>query len=67
MNTRNPDRSDSARSVLFDLDATAIDSVYQHGLAWRGALESLGTAQSVRRIHRPRWDGWGIAPERFTW
>jgi HAD superfamily hydrolase (TIGR01509 family) len=37
---------------LFDLDGTLIDSVYQHVLAWREALEQGGIRLSVWRIHR---------------
>jgi HAD superfamily hydrolase (TIGR01509 family) len=46
--------STSRRStaVLFDLDGTLVDSVYQHVLAWREALESAGIGLSVWRIHR---------------
>src|SRR5439155_12690061 len=39
-------------AFLFDLDGTLIDSVYQHLLAWREALERAGTQLSVWRIHR---------------
>jgi HAD superfamily hydrolase (TIGR01549 family) len=39
-------------SFLFDLDGTLVDSVYQHVLAWREALESEGIQLSVWRIHR---------------
>jgi len=39
-------------SLLFDLDGTLVDSVYQHVLAWREALESAGLELSVWRIHR---------------
>jgi HAD superfamily hydrolase (TIGR01509 family) len=43
----------SARpALLFDLDGTLIDSVYQHVLAWREALEAEGIDLSVWRIHR---------------
>ena len=38
--------------VLFDLDGTLVDSVYQHVLAWREALEHVGIELSVWRIHR---------------
>lgn len=38
--------------ILFDLDGTLIDSVYQHVLAWREALERAGIQLSVWRIHR---------------
>lgn len=37
---------------LFDLDGTLVDSVYQHVLAWREALDAEGIALSVWRIHR---------------
>jgi beta-phosphoglucomutase-like phosphatase (HAD superfamily) len=37
---------------LFDLDGTLVDSVYQHVLAWREALEKVGIELSVWRIHR---------------
>lgn len=39
-------------AFLFDLDGTLIDSVYQHVLAWREALESGGIHLAVWRIHR---------------
>jgi HAD superfamily hydrolase (TIGR01549 family) len=39
-------------AMLFDLDGTLLDSVYQHVLAWREALEQLGIELSVWRIHR---------------
>ena len=39
-------------AVLFDLDGTLVDSVYQHVLAWREALEHEGIDLSVWRIHR---------------
>lgn len=39
-------------SFLFDLDGTLVDSVYQHVLAWREALESCGIQLAVWRIHR---------------
>ena len=39
-------------SFLFDLDGTLIDSVYQHVLAWREALQSVGVSLSVWKIHR---------------
>ena len=37
---------------LFDLDGTLVDSVYQHVLAWKEALDSEGVELSVWRIHR---------------
>ncbi|MEX2263724.1 MAG: HAD family hydrolase [Bryobacteraceae bacterium] len=39
-------------AFLFDLDGTLVDSVYQHVLAWREALESRGIQLAVWRIHR---------------
>src|SRR5258708_5245636 len=39
-------------AFLFDLDGTLVDSVYQHVLAWREALEHAGMELSVWRIHR---------------
>jgi HAD superfamily hydrolase (TIGR01509 family) len=42
----------SPPAFLFDLDGTLIDSVYQHVLAWREALEETGMELSVWRIHR---------------
>jgi HAD superfamily hydrolase (TIGR01509 family) len=39
-------------AILFDLDGTLVDSVYQHVLAWREALEAGGIRLSVWRIHR---------------
>ncbi len=43
----------SARpALLFDLDGTLVDSVYQHVLAWRDALHDEELDLSVWRIHR---------------
>jgi HAD superfamily hydrolase (TIGR01509 family) len=39
-------------AFLFDLDGTLVDSVYQHVLAWREALELADIELSVWRIHR---------------
>jgi HAD superfamily hydrolase (TIGR01509 family) len=39
-------------AFVFDLDGTLVDSVYQHVLAWRDALETAGIELSVWRIHR---------------
>ena len=38
--------------MLFDLDGTLVDSVYQHVLAWKEALETMEIPLSVWRIHR---------------
>ena len=53
--SRKSTRKKSAAHVpafLFDLDGTLMDSVYQHVLAWREALEKAGIELSVWRIHR---------------
>ena len=39
-------------AFLFDLDGTLVDSVYEHVLAWREALEQVRIELSVWRIHR---------------
>jgi HAD superfamily hydrolase (TIGR01549 family) len=65
-------------AFLFDLDGTLVDSVYQHVLAWREALEAEGIDISVWRIHRKigmsgglftnmllRETGFHIDPERI--
>jgi HAD superfamily hydrolase (TIGR01509 family) len=47
---QEPARNGTA--FLFDLDGTLVDSVYQHVLAWREALEKAGIELAVWRIHR---------------
>jgi len=47
-----PKTSAGAPAILFDLDGTLVDSVYQHVLAWRDALELAGMPLAVWRIHR---------------
>ncbi len=39
-------------AFLFDMDGTLVDSVYQHVLAWREALEESGIQLAVWQIHR---------------
>jgi HAD superfamily hydrolase (TIGR01509 family) len=39
-------------ALVFDLDGTLVDSVYQHVLAWHDALHASGIELSVWRIHR---------------
>ena len=39
-------------SVVFDLDGTLVDCVYQHVLSWHEALQEQGIELSVWRIHR---------------
>ena len=41
-----------AQGLLFDLDGTLVESVYQHVLAWQDALDAAGIELSVWRIHR---------------
>ena len=48
MDTKSPTQT----AFLFDLDGTLVDSVYQHVLAWREALEAGGIRLAVWRIHR---------------
>jgi HAD superfamily hydrolase (TIGR01549 family) len=51
--TIDADRTSQTRTAfLFDLDGTLVDSVYQHVLAWREALEAGGIRLAVWRIHR---------------
>src|SRR5919202_7097389 len=45
-------RMSNEPAFLFDLDGTLVDSVYQHVLAWREALEEAGIELAVWRIHR---------------
>jgi HAD superfamily hydrolase (TIGR01549 family) len=44
--------ADRQAALLFDLDGTLVDSVYQHVLAWTAALHEEGIELSVWRIHR---------------
>jgi HAD superfamily hydrolase (TIGR01509 family) len=44
--------SSAPPALLFDLDGTLIDSVYQHVLAWQEALTLFGIELSVWKIHR---------------
>jgi HAD superfamily hydrolase (TIGR01549 family) len=39
-------------AIIFDLDGTLVDSVYQHVIAWREALEEIGVSLAVWKIHR---------------
>ncbi len=65
-------------AFLFDLDGTLVDSVYQHVLAWKTALDSENIELSVWRIHRKigmsgglftnqllRETGFAIEPDRI--
>jgi HAD superfamily hydrolase (TIGR01509 family) len=42
----------TAPAILFDLDGTLVDSVYQHVAAWHEALGACGITLSMWRIHR---------------
>jgi HAD superfamily hydrolase (TIGR01509 family) len=44
--------AERSTAFLFDLDGTLVDSVYQHVLAWREALDREAIPLSVWRIHR---------------
>jgi len=46
-------RTNACRTaLLFDLDGTLVDNVYEHVLAWREAFEKAGIELAVWRIHR---------------
>src|ERR671930_2530423 len=47
-----PNKAAPRAAFLFDLGGTLVDSVYQHVLAWREALEQAGIELAVWRIHR---------------
>src|ERR1700736_3553785 len=53
-------------TLLFDLDGTLIDSVYQHILAWREALEQVGIELSNWKIHRRIGMSDGLIVHAFT-
>jgi len=39
-------------ALVFDLDGTLVDTVYQHVMAWHEALNDCGIELSIWRIHR---------------
>lgn len=39
-------------ALIFDLDGTLVDTVYQHVLAWRAALHQCGFDVDMWRLHR---------------
>jgi HAD superfamily hydrolase (TIGR01509 family) len=53
-------------ALLLDLDGTLTDSVYQHALAWRKALELGGIKLSVWRIHRRIGMSGGLLAESLS-
>jgi HAD superfamily hydrolase (TIGR01509 family) len=52
MSRHATERPDGPPALLFDLDGTLIDSVYQHVLAWQEALTAVGIDLAVWRLHR---------------
>ncbi len=50
--TASQARAFNQPAFLFDLDGTLIDSVYQHVVAWREALEGVGINLPIWKIHR---------------
>jgi HAD superfamily hydrolase (TIGR01549 family) len=50
--SNNQNTAATRQAFLFDLDGTLVDSVYQHVLAWREALEDGEIHLAVWRIHR---------------
>src|SRR3954452_18468474 len=50
--SRRRDEGRPRGAVLFDLDGTLIDSVYEHVLAWRDALRAESIDLPVWSIHR---------------
>src|SRR5512132_3253251 len=52
MKTMNARTTARQGALLFDLDGTLVDNVYQHVLAWREAFEKGGIELAVWRIHR---------------
>jgi beta-phosphoglucomutase-like phosphatase (HAD superfamily) len=55
------------QAFLFDLDGTLVDSVYQHVLAWREALEAGGIHLAVWRIHRQIGMSGGLFVNALAW
>jgi HAD superfamily hydrolase (TIGR01509 family) len=52
-------------AFLFDLDGTLIDSVYEHALAWREALEKAGISLPAVSVHRRIGMSGGILVHAF--
>ena len=48
----SPTQLSARPALLFDLDGTLVDSVYQHVLAWREALHKEAFDLSFWRLHR---------------
>jgi phosphoglycolate phosphatase-like HAD superfamily hydrolase len=47
-----PSAADTPAAVLFDVDGTLVDTVYQHVMAWWEAFDAAGHAVSGYDIHR---------------
>ncbi len=52
MEARKKTSEETRVAFLFNLDGTLVDSVCQHVLTWREALEAAGIELPVWRIHR---------------
>jgi len=52
MQKRSEEATSNRPGFLFDLDGTLVDSNYQHALAWKEALESIGFDIPTWKIHR---------------
>jgi HAD superfamily hydrolase (TIGR01549 family) len=63
---QKPARPKGQPALLFDLDGTLIDSVYQHVLAWRQALEKVGLQIPCAMIHRRIGMSGGLIVHAFT-
>src|ERR1700730_2564001 len=50
--TRSTRRRTDLPALLFDLDGTLIDSVYEHVTSWADALKSAGIVIPQWKIHR---------------
>jgi hypothetical protein len=53
-------------SLIFDLDGTLVDSVYQHVLAWHQALMDKGIELSIWKIHRRIGMSGGLFARAFS-
>ena len=50
--TRDAEQKSSSPPLLFDLDGTLVDSVYEHVTSWREALAEYGIRMPNWKIHR---------------
>jgi HAD superfamily hydrolase (TIGR01509 family) len=49
---RDHEQQSSLPHILFDLDGTLVDSVYEHVTSWREALKEFGIRMPTWKIHR---------------